>query len=230
MTKSHHPFMQLLGRLVLVFGVSLVLAADASDLHDITDIESVPPPSGFHWSRQVLTRVGVGLLVLAGSAGLGWVYWRRLNRRPPPLRAEDWALRELEALAAQDLAAAGMSERSHTMLSDIVRRYLELRFGFAAPEQTTAEILQGVGQSADLPDDRRAVLRHLLETCDVAKFAGIAGSETECRRLIEEARQFVRDTSIRAGARALSSAQAATTAEAGQECPASTAAESERAG
>jgi hypothetical protein len=190
------PFL-CVGLLALTGGATVPrqLVADVNDLHDITDIEPAAPAApGFPWSARVVTRLGIGVLLLAAVGALGWTYLRRGNRRPRPPRPDEWALRELERLEGQGLPAAGAFERYHTMLSDLLRHYLELRFGFPAPEQTTAEILQRLPQTGQLPENQAKVLREVLERCDLAKFAGIGGTKEDCLTLADRIRQFIRAT------------------------------------
>jgi hypothetical protein len=93
-----------------------------------------------------------------------------------------------------ELPAAGEFDRYYTRLSDLMRRYLELRFGFHAPEQTTAEFLESARQSPLLTAEQQAVLRPFLERCDLVKFAGIGSTVEECRSAAAMARSFVEQT------------------------------------
>ena len=79
-------------------------------------------------------------------------------------------------------------------LSDIVRRYIEARFGLRAPELTTEEFLAEAGRSADLTPSHRSLLSAFLERCDRVKFARYSPGDTESHEALQLARQFLRET------------------------------------
>ncbi|HMF12209.1 MAG TPA: hypothetical protein VKE94_07880, partial [Gemmataceae bacterium] len=80
------------------------------------------------------------------------------------------------------------------LVSDTIRRYLELRFRLRAPRQTTAEFLEAMRQSPNLNADQRTLLRDFLERCDLAKFARAEYSVEECKATAAMARSFVDQT------------------------------------
>ena len=130
-------------------------------------------------------------MALTGLALGAW----RWKRRPPPAVPEplphEWALRELERIDALDLPGGQEVERYHTLISDVLRRYLELRFGLHAPEQTTPEFLAGLQKSAVLAVAQHEQLRHFLERCDLAKFARAEFSVSDCRAVATLARELI---------------------------------------
>jgi hypothetical protein len=164
----------------------LAAGLDLSSARDITGIELLPPvepgPRWLFWGGWVL--IGTGL-AFAGLALL----CRRLGREEP-LEPHQWARQELERIEALELLAAGKVEQYHTLLADVVRRYLEKRHGVPAPTQTTAEFLAGLERSPVLPETRRAAVRDFLERCDLAKFARVGFSEADCRTAADLARQL----------------------------------------
>src|SRR5262249_36919295 len=91
------------------------------------------------------------------------------------------------------LPPVGEPDAFHTQVSNVVRRYLQERFGLRAPQQTTAEFL-ALGAAQQLPAPQQALLRDLFERCDLAKFARAGASPEDCRRLATLARAFVHQT------------------------------------
>jgi hypothetical protein len=164
---------------------------DVSAAHDITSIEELPPgPAWLVW----LVGGGAGFVALALAVAL-WLLWRRRLPRALPLPPDRAALRELDRLAALDLASPADVERFHRILANLIRRYLDARFQLPAGRQTTAEFLQTVRQSEHLTADQRDLLRDFLERCDLAKFAPVTPSPEECRAAADLGRRLVEETS-----------------------------------
>jgi hypothetical protein len=167
-----------------------IKTAEPSAARDITAIEELPTiESGRGW--LLWAALGLGTVVLAG---LAFVVGRRRSVRRPPLPPDQWALRELEKLATQEPATAQEVEKYHTALSGVVRHYLEKRFQIPAERQTTAEFLAAVRKSSPLTEAQQALLGELLTRCDLAKFARVWSAVAECRGLVEQARNFVLET------------------------------------
>lgn len=186
----------LLWALVVVWwlAVGLVHAQPAGDRgqpRDITGIEELPPlPPAPQWPYWL-----AGGLVGAGV--VGFVAWRIARRQPgrPPLPPDRWALQELKRIAALRLAEHGQAERFHTLVSDVIRRYLEARYDLRAPKQTTQEFLRGLPEPSPLPAERQEKLAEFLRRCDLAKFAPVVVAVEECRQVLELARGVVGETS-----------------------------------
>jgi hypothetical protein len=167
-----------------------VAGADLKDLREIPPPERPPEPPRWPWWP-----FGAGALILAVMLAPGlWLLLRRKPEAPAPVAPQAWAAAELERLEALDLPARGEINRYHTLLSDVVRRYLELRFQLHAPQQTTAEFLRAMQSAPQLGPAQRELLREFLGRCDLAKFAGFIASAPECQELAAMARAVVTET------------------------------------
>lgn len=170
---------------------STVVAPHLDDARGITGIEQVPaPPSWAAW------QIGAAVII-ATLTGVALAVWRWRSRVPaaiPELPPGEWALSELERLNALELSGPGQVERYHTLLSDVLRRYIERRFGLRAPEQTTPEFLEGLRRSGTLPPPQQEALRDFLQRCDLAKFARAEFSAAECWATASTAGDFIRQT------------------------------------
>jgi hypothetical protein len=166
-----------------------VYRAEVSELRDITPPEEPPPAPSWgiplSWAGLAIVLL---LLVLSG-----WALYRR-RRHDSALPPSQWALRELQGIHLPAESTQKGLEEFYTRLSDVLRRYLELRYHFPAPEQTTAEFLEAMRRSPQLHPEQQAVLRSFLEQCDLVKFARAQPSEEECRKSAEIARAFVEQT------------------------------------
>jgi hypothetical protein len=166
-----------------------VYRADVSELRDIAPPEELrPAPS---W-RIPLTWTGAALAFLLLLLS-GWALWRRRGGRDAALSASQWALRELEAIPLPPQTCDGVESFS-IRLSDVVRSYLELRYQLPAPLQTTAEFLETMRRSPQLQPEQQALLRDVLEGCDLVKFARAQPSAEECSKIAALARAFVEQT------------------------------------
>jgi Domain of unknown function (DUF4381) len=170
---------------------SPLLDQEVDELRDITGPEQVPPvPAISLWPYGL----ALGFLLAGSLLFVGWRYFHRKHPRsdPPP---EQWALVELSRIESQNLPDAGQVERYHTLISGVIRAYLESRFQLPASRQTTPEFLQTLRDSPHLPAARQEVLRDFLKQCDLAKFARADYSPDECRTIGQIARKLVQETS-----------------------------------
>jgi hypothetical protein len=79
-------------------------------------------------------------------------------------------------------------------LSDIVRRYVERRFGIRAPEQTTKEFLAEASRHPSIVEGHRVLLSGFMRTADRVKFAAERPGSTDCDRAFDAANGFVEET------------------------------------
>ena len=85
-------------------------------------------------------------------------------------------------------------EEFYTRLADIVRQFIEGRYGLRAPERTTEEFLA----EATLPERQLALLRTFLVEADLVKFARHRPGPDDRARAFAAAENFVRESSWRA--------------------------------
>jgi hypothetical protein len=165
-----------------------------SELRDILPPEALPDaPSSPRWWLPLL--VGGGLTAVASSLLLAsWQLRRRRALWALAVPAHELALHELRQIEALGLPAAGKTERYHTLLSDVIRRYLERRFALRAPRLTTTEFLEAMRQAPQLSPEQQTLLRDFLGRCDLAKFAGVQPPPAECQAALAMARAFVEQT------------------------------------
>lgn len=168
---------------------TVVLGPSLGALKENTPPEELPDPDHLDWQLYALVGGGCVLLVIGG-----WLVRRRMRRPAPPLPeppADQWALRELGRLEAVPTSGPDDVQRYHAFLADVLRSYLDRRFGLHSSEQTTREFLSTLKQSSTLAEDQQDQLRSVLERCDLAKFARIDYSPSDCRATAQQARDFV---------------------------------------
>jgi len=146
------------------------------------------PPQVPPWAWGV---GGATLIALAGGA-----FWlaRRRKHAPTPISAWDMAVRRLNDLAEQGVPEGAAVEPYYVELSDIVRHYVEDRYGLRAPESTTEEFLRDARRSGVLAPPQQSALEAFLAESDKVKFARHTPGPDACRQALETARHFVADT------------------------------------
>jgi hypothetical protein len=141
-----------------------------------------------------------GLLLGAAIAALvTWLVLRWMRRPrpvpPPPPPRPPWelALEELDGIRAAALVSAGLLPEHFDRVSDAVRRYLGLRYGFDGIESTTDEVVQSL-RAAQPPIPCFSTVVTLLQESDLVKFARMTPSPQDCDAVLTTAEQIIRDT------------------------------------
>jgi hypothetical protein len=141
------------------------------------DIKDVKPPLSISITlAEILLYAGIVLLI----AALGYVFyrwWKKRQTKPgevvwtaPPRPAHVIAYEELGRLKDKRLWQQGLVKEYYSELTEILRRYIENRYGVMALEQTTDEILFAL-QAFRLPPAVVGDLESILRNADLVKFA-----------------------------------------------------------
>jgi hypothetical protein len=175
--------------------VTSLVPADA----DLSAVKDIAPP-------VPLRRRGIPpwvWIVASGLGGMGllvscwWWYRRRQRAAAMPLvqrPAHMLALAALEHLQRQDLIGQERIEEFYVRVSTILRRYVELRFGLRAPEQTTEEFLISTLATGGLIAAHGDLLEAFLQHCDLVKFARHRPMPGAMEQTFESAKTFVEHT------------------------------------
>jgi hypothetical protein len=111
---------------------------------------------------------------------------------PPHLEA----LESLQKLKDEKLWQNGFEKEYHIRLSDIVRTYIEKRFGLTALEQTTDEIIRHTRTLEIIDEALRNKLRQILMLSDMVKFAKELPLPNENELSMEYAFEFIHKTTL----------------------------------
>lgn len=116
-----------------------------------------------------------------------------LKLRKPEEPPYERAVRSLNDLRAQHLCEQGREKEFYTRLTDILRVYLDSRFGINAMEMTSTQILKALegNEATRLP---RLHMSQLLEIADFVKFAAQRPLPDDNVKAFNNALQFVEDT------------------------------------
>ena len=162
-----------------------------------TDIRDIKPPEDppIDWRPLYISGAGLTTIVVLGA-----LLYRLLNREkrarpaPAPPPPHEVALDALAWLRRRGLIELGAFKEYYSMLSGIVRTYLEQRFQVRAPEMTTEEFLLGTARGGRLQSAHRALLAEFLAESDLVKFARHLPTIADSERAYGAARRFVEET------------------------------------
>jgi hypothetical protein len=177
--------------------VKSVLTSENAEIKDIKPPLSIP----FNYRKWILFG-SAGLLLIAG--GILLFYIIRQHKRGIPLfrkevirPAHEIALEALAELKSrwQQMLENGEHKQLFTILSEIMRQYLENRFFIKALEETTYEIEESL-QELELSQDTAQHAQEILELSDLVKFAKYGPQAEETQSILEKIEMFVEETKI----------------------------------
>lgn len=172
------------------------------DIHDYAGVHD----TGSKWYDSLpdwLVDYGLwillGLLVIAGGV---WAYFRyfrkkkaegavvKVVKKAPPYEE---AVKQLNELRDEHLCENGMEREYYTRLTEILRTYLQERFGINAMEMTSSQILDELEKREEtrMP---RLIMNRILEMADYVKFAKVRPLPDDNINAWRSAMQFVEDT------------------------------------
>jgi len=180
-----------------------VFTIPVDDSQGIADIKPILElPLGWADVLPWLWRGGLLLLVVALIVFGIYAYIRRRNNKPilgSPKPADPphvVALRELDKLRGEKLWQNNRTKDYHTRLSDVIRTYVEGRFGVTAMEMTSEEILAGLQKTGFEDNNLVDRLRKLLSLADLVKFAKAEPLPDENETSMLDSYLFVNNTKI----------------------------------
>jgi hypothetical protein len=143
----------------------------------------------------------IAALVLLGAlaAAVVWYVMRKggvkrlLKPQAPPLPPYEMAMGQLERLRSRKLCEKGQEREYYTELTEILRAYLEGRFGINAMEMTTTQIKAAVRSNATARE-AATQMNQILEMADYVKFAKMRPLPEDNVRSFSQATQFVEST------------------------------------
>lgn len=140
------------------------------------------------------------LALIALSAGIYvYVLYKKKQihmpfRQPTPkLSPYEVAINELSSLKEKDLCSSGQEKEYYTILTDILRVYIQDRFGINALEMTTTQINRALSNNPETRSHNN-MMRQILEVADFVKFAKVRPMPEDNVRSFNMALQFVEDT------------------------------------
>lgn len=167
---------------------------DSSGLLSIKDIYE--EPFNLLYYKKFIPHAIVVLIALAA-----FIYWWSKRKKPveeivmvlPPLTPHQWAYDELKALEAKRLWQSGEVKEHYSLLTGILRGYLERRFEIHALEQTSDVIIAQL-KKLQLSNETLRDTESLLAMADLIKFARADPGMDVHAAAIKRVEDFVRET------------------------------------
>jgi hypothetical protein len=130
-----------------------------------------------------------------------WSRWRARRAQvtappepvAPPRPPHEIAYGEMQRLLSSGLLEKGRIKEFYIELAEIMKRYLEARFGVDTFERTTSEILEAL-RLARLPVRGMTSTSEFFGACDMVKFARHAPASEETRATVERAYRLIDET------------------------------------
>lgn len=185
---------------------SLSLKVNPVDVTALTDIHPIADVSEFDskwydwlpdWITDYWVYILLGLLIIAGGVCAYLIMSKKVNvtilpqkKRLPP---DQIAFNRLNALKEAQLWEKGQEKEYYTRLIDILRDYLQERFGINAMEMTSSQILKALraNEETRLSHSR---MERVVEIADFVKFAKVRPLPDDNVRAFSDAMQFVEET------------------------------------
>ena len=137
----------------------------------------------------------IALIILSVIGYFVYKFIKNKNRKPTPeeiiqaIPPKEYALKQLDELAAEDLTAKGLIKEYYDRLSDIIRFYLARVYSVDTMEKTTTELYQMLKDKIT-PEHNREI-KNYLQNCDFVKFAKFIPKEEEIKKDFDKAKDFI---------------------------------------
>ena len=183
----------------LELNVKVVKVDEKGDIKDFAPIidpnrkllDYVPSWMSDYWWAWLLLLIAIAALVV-------YLKWWRKGKNPFKIEkkrkpAYEEAVERLQLLKAQQLWQKGQEKDYYTGLTDILREYIDRRFGINAVEMTSTQIMESLKNNPEtkLVNDQ---LNEILAIADFVKFAGQHPLADDNERSFQRAENFVEST------------------------------------
>ncbi len=184
----------------------LTLKVIPADVSKLEDVHPLAPTAKFEskwydflpdWLTDYWLWFLLGLIVIAGGICAYLILTKKVavnilpqKKRLPPYEI---AIQKMQALREAQLCEHGQEKEFYTSLIDILREYLQYRFGINAMEMTSSQIMKALAKNADtkLPSE---YMKKVVEIADFVKFAKVRPLPDDNVRSFNNALRFIEET------------------------------------
>ncbi|MDP4275822.1 MAG: hypothetical protein Q8907_16260 [Bacteroidota bacterium] len=175
--------------------VNTIAVDTTKDFYDVKEPVNVP------WSFREIMPYILGIIILAIIAILVIAIIRKIRKKEPLLmirKPEEppylTAVKDLERLRNQKLWQQGKFKQYHTIITEIIRIYVNRMFHVKTLEQTSEEILQSLKNSGFDDEVSFNLLKQIFTLADLVKFAKENPLPEENELSLSNALLFVKNT------------------------------------
>jgi hypothetical protein len=143
--------------------------------------------------------LGLGAAGIVAGGALVFIKRKRASNRQltaPAVPAHELAYRQIQEILDEKLIERGESKLFFSRISDVLRGYIENRFGLQAPRRTTEEFLSDLSRNATFSAEHQGLIAAFLQDCDLVKFAEHTPSQEEITRAIDSCKAFIEATKV----------------------------------
>lgn len=137
------------------------------------------------------------LVLIAASIVAYFIFTKRVHiplvPQKKPIPPYQLAIENLNKLREEKLCEKGQEKEYYTRLTDILRVYLDQRFGINAMEMTSSQIISKLNETEETKLPNR-YMRQILEIADFVKFAKVRPLPDDNVQSFNSAIRFVQDT------------------------------------
>lgn len=179
-----------------------VLPVSVDSLQTIHDYQGVVEPNTrfydylpdfiteYWWIYLIIIIIATAIFVYFKYFKKGKIILVPKKKEIPPY---EFAIQQLTKLREEHLCERGHEKEYYTRLTDILRVYLEKRFGINAMEMTTTQIISVLENNDDTKSQNK-YMRQVLEIADFVKFAKVRPIPDDNVKSFQSAMQFVEET------------------------------------
>ncbi len=179
----------------------------AANIDTMTTIHTWMPPVEqkrhfWDWVPDWIADYWWGYVIALGliaAAVVAYIFYRKgglrsaLQPEPKAVPPYEKAIAELQLLRGRQLCEKGREKEYYTDLTEILRQYLDGRFGINAMEMTTTQIKRAVYATVS-EKSASAMMNDVLEMADYVKFAKMRPLPEDNMRAFNQALSFVENT------------------------------------
>lgn len=184
----------------------ITLKVNPVDVSSLEDIHPIAPAMDFEtrwydylpdWLTDYWPWMLAALLLIAAGICAYLILTRKVEvpliPKKKPVPPYQLAMQRLDSLREANLWQSGREKEYYTHLIDILRDYLQGRFGINAMEMTSQQITRVLNENETtrMPNKR---MRQILEIADFVKFAKVRPLPDDNHRAMAEAVRFVEET------------------------------------
>ena len=186
------------GNIDTVFSNAVIVAVSTLPVDTTRPFKAIKGPLDVPFSWREFIPYIIGGIVLLLLIFTGIFLWMKYQKEKPKVEARPlpkdpahiWARKELQKLADEKLWQSDQSKLYYSRLADILRLYLEYRYGWLALESTSQEIEEEI-DNYNMKDKAKESLLPILRTADLVKFAKMLPTPDVNIKAMELANKFI---------------------------------------